>query len=395
MKSYRLYYTLIAFLFLIGSVTCMTGCKSQSATANTAPPPPTVTVSAPLVKDVVHYAEFTGTTEAVESVVIRARVEGYLEHIHFTEGARVEKGALLFTIDDRPYQAKLEEALADLAMCRAELNQARATKVRKENALCDNAVSEVEVIDATAELGKAEAGVTAAKAAIRTAKLDISYTRITAPISGRIGRSLVDVGNLVGAGERTELASIVKDDPIYVYFTISERDWIRYRPPGYADDSEAVYLGLSGSRDYPFTGKIDFIDNRVDAATGTLQVRGIFPNPQRRILPGLFARVRMPVGATAGALLVPDSALGQDQQGRFLLLANPGNITEYRPVTIGDRIDGMRVITSGLKSDERVIVDGIQKTRPGAPISPMAAQSSSAGGEATAAPEANVQGEKS
>lgn len=398
MKSYRPFYTLIVFLVLAGALNGLVGCKDQPATANTAPLPPTVTVSRPLVKDVVHFAEFTGTTEAVESVVIRARVEGYLEKIHFTEGAMVEKGALLFTLDDRPYQARLEEALADLAMRQAELNQAQATRVRKENALRDNAVSEVEVIDARAQLGKAEAGVMAAEAAIRTARLDISYTRITAPMRGRIGRSLVDVGNLVGAGERTPLATIVKDDPIYAYFSISERDWIRYQATRSADDSEAVYLGLSGGGDYPFKGKIDFIDNRVDATTGTLQVRGIFPNPRRRILPGLFARVRMPVAATADALLVPDSALGQDQQGRFLLLANADDITEYRPVTIGDIVDGMRVIQSGLKGDERVIVNGIQKTRPGAPTSPMEPPqdpAASAKGETTAAPQPNVRGEKS
>lgn len=368
----------------------MIGCKNQPLTANTTPPPPTVTVSTPLFKDVVHYAEFTGTTEAVELVVIRARVEGYLEQIHFTEGAMVKKGALLFNIDDRPYQAKLAEALADLAMREAELNQARATKERKENALHDNAVSELDVIDARAALGKAEAGVAAAKAAIRTAKLDISYTRIIAPISGRIGRSLVDAGNLVGACERTELATIVRDDPIYAYFTISERNWIRYRNERSSNDSDTIYLGLSGSSDYPFKGRIDFIDNRIDAATGTIQVRGVFPNPKHQILPGLFARVRIPIGTTSGALLVPDSALGQDQQGRFLLVANPDNITEYRPVTIGNIVDGMRVIESGLKGDERVIVNGIQKARPGAPTSPIAATpdpGASTTGDASAATE--------
>ncbi|MCG8549857.1 MAG: efflux RND transporter periplasmic adaptor subunit [Desulfobacterales bacterium] len=374
MKSYRSYLFSVGLLILTCAAFGLSGCKNQSANANApAPPPPTVTVSTPLVKDVVHYAEFTGTTEAVESVVIRARVEGYLEKIHFTEGAMVEKGQLLFTIDDKPYQAKLEEALADLAMQQAELEQTRATKIRKENALRDNAVSEVEVIDARAELGKAQARVKAAKAAIRTAKLDISYTRVKSPISGRIGRRMVDVGNLVGAGERTELAGIVKDDPIYAYFTISERSWIRYQAKRSPDDPKTIYMGLSNSKDFPFEGRIDFIDNRMDAATGTIKVRGIFPNPQQRILPGLFARVRIPIGATTGALLVPDSALGQDQQGHYLLVANPENITEYRPVATGEIVDGMRVIASGLKGDERVIVNGLQKARPGAPTTPVPA----------------------
>ncbi len=379
MKPYSIKKMLVVLLALTSLAVLVAGCQNKQANANVAPPPPTVTVSRPVTKDVVHYAEFSGTTEAVESVTIRARVEGYLEEIHFTQGAMVQKGEHLFTIDNHPYQARLDEARAELAMRQAELRLAQATKTRKENALLDRAVSEVEVIDARAQLGKAEAGVNAAKAAVRTAELNISYTRVTAPISGRIGRSLVDVGNLVGSGERTQLTTIVKDDLIYAYFTISERDWVRYQAGRLAsattnDVQTAVYLGLAGRKDYPHAGRLDFIDNRVDAATGTIQVRGIFANSGRRILPGLFARIRIPVGETADALLVPDSALGRDQQGRFLLVANKVNVTEYRPVTAGDLVEGMRVIKTGLNGDERVIVNGIQKARPGGVITPLETQ---------------------
>lgn len=381
MKSCPVSKILIAPLFLISLSLMISGCQNKPAGASTdaTPPPPQVTVSRPVIQDVVHYAEFNGTTQAVESVTIRARVEGYLEKIHFSEGAMVLKGDLLFSIDQKPYLASLDEAKAQLAVAQAELRLARATKIRKENALRDRAVSEVEVIDARAQLGKAEAGILAAEAAVRTAQLNLSYTRVTAPTTGRIGRSMVDVGNLVGAGEWTELTTIVQYDPVYAYFTISERDWVRYQA-GRGDNAAAeerkmpVHMGLAGRKDFPYTGRLDFVDNRMDASTGTIEVRAIFNNPDHRIVPGLFARIRIPVGATSGALLVPESALGFDQQGRFLLVANAENVTEYRPVKAGEQVGDMRVIQSGLQADDRVIVNGLQKARPGGPVTPQEAQ---------------------
>jgi len=380
MKSTSIPKRFIAPLLLISLSLLVSGCdnKNAGASTNAAPPPPQVTVSRPVSKDVVHHAEFNGTTEATESVAIRARVEGYLEKVHFTEGAMIQKGDLLFSIDQKPYMARLDEAKAQLAMQQAELRLAKATKIRKENALRDRAVSEVEVIDARAQLGKAEAGILAAEAAGRTAKLDLSYTRVTAPIAGRIGRSMVDVGNLVGAGERTELTTIVQYDPIHAYFTISERDWVRYQADRRDIDGEEknlqVHMGLAGRKDFPHTGRLDFVDNRMDAATGTIEVRAVFDNANQRIVPGLFARIRIPVGQTSKALLVPDSALGFDQQGRFLLVANKENVTEYRPVKVGELVGDMRVIQSGLQADDRVIVNGLQKARPGGPVTPQEAQ---------------------
>lgn len=383
MKKNLIVPSIMVLLFLIGSAGWLAGCRNKPANADAAPPPPSVTVQRPATQDVVHYAEFSGTTEAVESVMIRARVEGYLERIHFTEGALVEKGDLLFTIDDQPYRARRDEARAELAMREAELRLAQATRMRKENALRDRAVSEVEVIDARAQLGKAEAGVAAAKAALRTAQLNLSYTRVAAPLGGRIGRSLVDVGNLVGAGERTELTTIVKDDPIYAYFSISEREWVRYQTGRFGEkDSDlktpTVYLGLAGGKAFPFEGRLDFVDNQVDPSTGTIQMRGIFCNADHRIVPGLFARIKIPVGETAGAMLVPESALGRDQQGRFVLVAGPDNLTQYRPVTTGDLVSGMRVIHKGLTTDARVIVNGIQKAQLGSPVTPVEAKTEAA-----------------
>lgn len=386
MKAYIDSKMLIALLLFISLSQMISGCQNKPADASTnaAPPPPRVTVCRPVTRDVVHYTEFTGTTEAVESVTIRARVEGYLEKIHFSQGAVVQKGDLLFSIDQQPYLAKLDEAKAALAIAEAELRLARATKIRKENALLDSAVSEVEVIDARAQLGKAQAGIMAAKAAVRAAQLNLSYTRVTAPISGRIGRSMVDAGNLVGAGERTELTTIVQDDPVYAYFTINERDWVRYQVDrgGNATVEETempVHMGLAGGTDFPYAGRLDFVDNRMDAATGTIEVRALFDNHDHGIVPGLFARIRIPVGSTSNALLVPDSALGFDQQGRFVLLANKDNITEYRPVKAGNLVGDMRVIQSGLQANERVIINGFQKTRPGDPVTSLETQSNTAG----------------
>jgi len=377
MKPYTFSNMLIVSLLFIGFSQMVSGCQNKPAGANTntAPPPPQVTISRPAIQDVVHYAEFTGATEAVESVTIRARVEGYLEKIHFSQGAAIKKGDLLFSIDQQPYLAALDEAKAALAIAEAELRLARATKIRKENALLDNAVSEVDVIDARAQLGKAEAGIMAAKAAVRTAQLNLSYTRVTAPISGRIGRSMVDVGNLVGAGDRTELTTIVKDDPVYVYFTINERDWVRYQVSRDSDitgnaSGMSVYMGLAGGTEFPYAGRLDFVDNRMDVATGTIEVRALFDNPDHRIVPGLFARIRIPVGATSNALLVPDSALGLDQQGRYILVADKNNVTEYRPVKAGNLVGDMRVIQSGLQANDRVIINGLQKVHPGGPVTP-------------------------
>ncbi len=384
---------LSAMAVLLVSLPLLSGCKDETATAAyTPPPPPAVTVSLPHARAVTNYAEFTGTTEALESVEIRARVEGYLEKIHFDPGALVKKGDILFTIDPAEYNARLDEAKADLAIREAEYRSVAVTLKRKENAYKDRAVSEVEVIEARAELDKAKASIKASKAAVRTSRLKLSYTRIKAPISGRISRRLVDEGNLVGAGERTLLASIVRDDSVYAYFSLNERELIQYREnrakalsSGEERNETVMHLGLAGKRDYPFEGTVDYLDTRVDADTGTITVRGIFKNPDHRLMPGLFARIRIPVGHMDAALTVPDTAVGRDQQGNYLLLVNKENKVDYRPVKIGIRVEDRRVIESGLSAQDRVIVKGLQKVRPGVPVTPVEDK-----GAAAAAPPARV-----
>ncbi len=361
-------------LWIIPSLAlALSGCQPRNEYIP--PPPPMVTVSKPVVQNVTEYAEFSGTTESFEFVEIRARVEGFLQSIHFQPGSVVKKGDLLFTIDPKPFQARLDEARAELERRQAELRQAEATLKRKEMAFKANAVSELEVIQSRADRDVAKAAIEGALAAIETAKINLSYTKIHAPTKGRIGRNLVDQGNLVGSGESTLLATIVQDDPIYAYFNINERDFVYYQSrrtgadgPTNGDGRARVELGLAGDDGYPFEGFIDFVDNRLDPSTGTIQVRGVFPNPDRRLWPGLFVRIRVPLGITENALLVPDVSLGSDQRGRFLLTVNPEGLVEYRPVKPGTLVGGLREIREGLSLEDRVIVAGVQSARPGSPV---------------------------
>ena len=394
MKTIHRHRNMCSLLVLAGLFSILAGCSREPANASlTAPPPPAVTVSKPLQKTVTHYAEFSGTTEARESVTVRARVEGVLEKIHFSPGAVVKAGDLLYSIDARPYETRLEEAKADLAIRKAELQLAEATGYRLQRAFKDKAVSEVAVIEAEANLSTARAAVDAARAAVTRATLDLSYTRVKAPISGRIARSMVDTGNLVGAGERTVLTTIVQDDPIYAYFTVSERDLLYYQQqldsqPSPTSGDTPVFLGLANQSGYPFEGHIDYIHNRVNAETGTIRIRAIFPNPDHRLLPGLFARVRVPIGNATNELLVPNTALGRDQQGHYLLIADAENTVRHQPVTTGALIDGMRVISKGIAPDDRIIVNGLQKARPGAPVTPVDKNLSAVMPEDAAAPSA-------
>lgn len=360
---------------LILAVFFSSGCGRQNEFA--APPPMAVTVCKPLQKTVTDYAEYTGTIEAVETVDVRARVEGYLETVRFKEGGRVKRGDLLFTIDPRPFQAKLDEARAELVKRQAELKHTEATAQKKELAYKANAVSEIEVIQARSEYEVTKAAIQAALAAIQTAELNLSYTKIHAPVGGRISRNLVDTGNLVGASERTLLATIVNDDPVYVYFNMNERDLLNFplgsnpgESPANRNGRMQVLLGLSNQDGYPFEGRIDYMDNRLSSSTGTIQIRGVFANRDRRLLPGLFARVRVPVAQRENALLVPDSAIGSDQRGDYLLLVNAQNVVEYRPVVAGAIIGNDRVIESGISLGDRPIVSGLQRARPGLPVNP-------------------------
>ena len=355
----------------------LSGCSSDEGYK--APPPPAVTVQKPSTKDVTVWVEFTGNTQAFESVDIRARVEGFLDSVNFQPSTRVKKGELLFMIEPKPYQAQLDQALADLATQKAELQLAEATLIRKENAFKDRAVSEVEVIQARAEKAKAEAAIKASEAAVETARINLSYTSIHSPIPGMVSRNLVDAGNLVGRSDATLLTTVVNDNPIYCYFNVSESDLLEFisRKNARLDDElskkerNTVYLGLANEKGYPHVGVVDYVDNKVDIQTGTIQVRGRFKNTDGRLAAGLFARVRLAIGREKNALLVPEAALGADQGGRYLLVVNSKDEVEYRKVKLGPLEGEDRTILKGIKAEDRVIIKGLQMVRAGMKVTPM------------------------
>ena len=350
----------------------LTGCQQSQEFVE--PPPPPVTVARPLHQTVTIYNEFTGTTEAIESVDIRARVEGFLDSIHFRPADDVVQGELLFVIEQEPYRAALDRAKANLQSRIADHRLAMATAKRKDAALKSRAISKLEVLQAEAEVLTAAAAVEEARARVRSAEIELSYTEIRAPISGRIGRNQVDEGNLVGAGEQTLLTTIVKYQPMYAYFNVNERDLLRYGENRRKEGEGWVpvfELGLANEKGYPHKGRLDYIDNRVDETTGTITVRGEFPNESGRMVPGLFARIRIPEPEQREALLVPENALGRDQRGTYAMVANSENVVEYRLLQVGPQVDGgLRIVEDGLRSEDWVVVRGIQRARPGAKVAP-------------------------
>lgn len=339
-------------------------------------PPPEVDVSLPVSQQVTDYLEYTGSTAAIEYVDVIARVKGFLESIRFEPRQKVKKDDLLFVIDPREYKYKLEQAEAELAGKKAALELAKYELKRIEGLFNKMMAAEYERNTAIANLDSAKAGVDAAQAAVHDAQLNLDYTQVKSPISGRVNRNFIDVGNLVDS-DKTILTNIVNDESIYVYYNVSERDlleWTSKHPEqsGNAANQKPqfpVYMGLANEPDFPHEGTIDYADTRVDSGTGTLRVRAIFPNPNGSLLPGLFARVRIPV-ETRPALLVPTIAIGAGQSGRYLLVVNGKNVVEQRQVHLGQAVGRMRVIDEGLKPADRVIVNGLQRARPGSPVSP-------------------------
>jgi RND family efflux transporter MFP subunit len=344
------------------------------------PPPPTVTVARPETRTVTDYLEFTGTTRAINTVEIRARIQGFLQEVSFEEGAYVEKGDLLFVIEPDVYQARVDRAQASLQVARTGKALAEATLARMQQAYKTRAVSELELLESRAKADAAAAQVDSAKADVEKAQLDLGYTRINAPIGGRVGRRQVDPGNLVGAGERTLLTTIVQYDPIYAYFDMSERSLLailattaesRSRVSPRRNPEIRIQLGRANDGGHPFEGRVDFSDQEVDAATGTFLMRGVFPNPEPiMLLPGFFVRLRLPLEQREGALLVTDRAIGSDQSGKYLLVLDDENVVQHRSVQIGALEDGMRLIESGIEADDWVVVKGLLRARPGSKVVP-------------------------
>jgi multidrug efflux system membrane fusion protein len=351
-----------------------TACSnSQAAPIDTAPPPD-VSVATVLSKNVRQWDDFTGRVVAVQTVDLRPRVSGYVDSVAYKEGQEVRKGDLLFRIDPRPYRAALDRAQADLERARSEAHLAQTQDARAQSLVEAKAISKEEFETRRAATTQGNASVHAAEAAVATARLDLQFTEVRSPIDGRAGRAMVTAGNLAQA-DATLLTTVVSLDPMYVYFDSDEQSYLRYnelaRKGERAASRNAVRVGLSNETGYPHAGTVDFTDNQVDPTTGTIRARAVLPNPERMFTPGLFARVQLEGSATFKAMLVDDKAVLTDQDHKYVYVVGPKNAAVRKDVVLGRMIDGLRVVTSGLEPDDRVIVDGVQKVFfPGMPVSP-------------------------
>ena len=368
-------------LVVVFLLTFFSGCKKKVAPP---PPAPEVTVANPMQENVRRYYDLTGNTESVESVDILARVEGFLEKVHFEDGQDLKAGDVLFTIEQDVFIANVAQAKAVVQSRIAERQRAQADLRRVEKAVVSGAVSKQEVDLKQAERDIAVAAVANAEASLVQAELQLSYTTVISPVTGRVSRRYIDVGNLVGSGQDTLLTRVVRFDPMYVYSNISETLLSQILKKSGKTDQERresdakLFIGLADEEGYPHEGVINFIDNRLDATTGTVQIRGTVPNKERQLYPGMFVRIRIPSLKETSSLLVHEKAIGTDLGGKFVLVVKEeDNVVERRYVKLGQLHETMRVIeafhkdtNTGMKPTERYIYKGIQRARPGMPVTP-------------------------
>jgi multidrug efflux system membrane fusion protein len=346
--------------------------------------PPAVPVSKPVVREVTDHVDFTGRTDAVQAVDIRARVTGYLVQIPFKEGAEVKQGDLLFEVDPRPYHAQLDQAASQVELNEASLKLARTTLARDQSISksVPGGVSQQQLDQDLAAVEEAEARLKASRASTKVYKLNVDFSKVTSPIDGQVSRYYYTLGNLVNQ-DQTLLTTVVSLDPMYAYFDMDEPTLLRIRRAinegrikRPADGVIPVLMGLQGEDGYPHQGRINFVNNQVNPTTGSISVRGVFPNPKgpggsRLLSPGMFARIRLPIGEPHPALLVVERAIGSDQEHKFVYVLGPENKAVYRRVETGEQQeDGLRVIASGLEPDDLVIVGGLQQVRPRMPVRP-------------------------
>ncbi|GAB3375552.1 efflux RND transporter periplasmic adaptor subunit [Massilia agri] len=359
---------LLAAAGLAGAV--LNGCadansKDEPAAAAAQAGPP---VSAAIVveKPVAETQEFSGRLEAVEVVEIRPRVSGYITAVNFKPGAEVKKGDVLFVIDPRPYQAEADRAAAAAAAARAKADLARLELQRAERLLADKAIAQREFDERASVQKELDAAARAAQAQSEAARLNLSYTRITAPIDGRVSKAEITLGNLVDAS--AVLTSVVSLDRIYASFDGDEQTYLRVGSRAQRAQGATVKVGLTGEEGFPHEGKLEFVDNQLDANTGSVRMRATLDNPDRTLAPGLFARVQIGSGVANKAVLINDRAVGTDQSRKYVVVVGADSKAEYRPVTLGPVVDGLRVVRTGLKPGEKIVVNGLQRVRPGSPV---------------------------
>ncbi|WP_242102042.1 efflux RND transporter periplasmic adaptor subunit [Lysobacter sp. M2-1] len=347
-------------------------CSSEAAPA--APPPPEVSVAAIAAEPVRQWDAFTGRVSAVETVELRPRVSGYVQRVAYKEGQEVKKGDLLFVIDPRPYRAALDQAQAQLERARAEARLAQTQDKRAQSLVEAKAISREEFETRRSATAQGNAAVRAAEAAVAAARLDLQFTEVRAPIDGRAGRAAVTEGNLAQA-DATLLTTLVSQDPVFVYFETDEQTYLRYQDLARKGERNGsrnpVRVGLANETGYPHAGTLDFVDNQVDPATGTIRARAVLRNPDRAFTPGLFARVELEGSGEFRALMVDEKAVLTDQDRKYVYIVGAGNKAERRDVVLGASIDGLRVVQSGLKPGDKVVVGGVQKVFfPGMPVTP-------------------------
>jgi RND family efflux transporter MFP subunit len=362
---------------ILCAVALLSGC-GKSGEAGQAPPPPQVSVATVLEKRVKDWDEFTGRFQAVETVEIRPRVSGYIDRVAFKEGGLVKSGDLLFVIDPRPYQAEYDRAAADLKRYKTALELARIESVRVQRLRQSGAVSQEELDERTSTVAQAEANAAGAQATLESAQLNLGFTRVTSPVTGRVSRAEVTRGNLVTGGNNggTLLSSVVSMDPIYLYFDSDEQAYLRYTQLARngqrsSDAQNPVQVGLANEEGFPHPGRVDFIDNQLNPQTGTIRARAVLDNKDGQFTPGLFARVQLLGSDEYNAVLIDDRAVNTDQNQKYVFLLGADNKIEYRNVKLGRVIDGLRVVREGLKTGDTIVVNGAQRVHPGVTVTPQ------------------------
>lgn len=370
----------------------MSGCKPAAAKTQVAPPPPAITFASPIARKVVEWDEFTGRLASPETVEIRARVSGYLDTVHFKEGTEVKAGELLFTIDPRPYEAAVQRATAEASNARSRAELAAMEAKNADQLRESQAISSEEYQRRLKAAAEADGTVLATQATLKTMQLDLEFTQIRAPISGRISDARVTKGNLVTGGTKdaTLLTTIVSLDPIYCYLDVDERSALKYREmhkkgirASALFGKIAAQMGLANQADFPHEGFLDFVDNRFDPATGTTRARAVFPNEDRLMAPGFFARVRIPGSGEYEAMMVLDEAIADDQGSSYVWVLDTEDKAVYRRIVLGPLLDGLRIVREGLKPEDRVVIKGLMAVRNGVKVNPQKGEMTTAAPTAT------------
>lgn len=366
-------FSALRFPLITLTVLITAACGKAPEATQSGMPPPAVSVAKVIEQRVTEWDELTGRLEAPESVDIRPRVSGFIDKVAFDEGSLVKKGDLLFQIDPRPFEAEVKRLQAELQQARATERRTASEAERGERLRANNAIS-AELADArVSAASEAKSAVAAIQAQLDAARLDLGFTRVTAPIDGRVGRALITAGNLVNAGEAL-LTTLVSTDKVYAYFEADERTYLKYRElarEGERGEATPVYLGLSDEQGHPHLGHMDFIDNKVDPRTGTIRGRAVFDNRDGLFTPGLYARLKLVGSATYDAVLIKDVAVGTDLGKKFVLVLGDDGKVNYRSVDLGPKLEGLRIVRSGLNQGETIVVNGLQRVRPGSAVQPQ------------------------